>query len=180
MGVMIASLVWGFSEATFFFLVPDILLTAVALHSGKKAFFACAYALLGALIGGSVMYFWGANDLMGSLTFVEKVPAINISMMEEVLVSLGQNGLWAMILGPLSGIPYKIYAVNIASMDISYLLFLAASVPARLGRFALLTVVTWAIGKYVLANWSLKQKYLLLASVWIVFYTFYFLNHPNA
>lgn len=45
MGLMIASLLWGFSEATLFFIIPDVLLSAIALKSGKKAFKACFYAL---------------------------------------------------------------------------------------------------------------------------------------
>ena len=48
----IASL-WGFAEATVFFIVPDVLLSWLALRSPKSGLIACLFALLGALIGGS-------------------------------------------------------------------------------------------------------------------------------
>jgi membrane protein YqaA with SNARE-associated domain len=176
---MIVSLCWGFAEATLFFLIPDVLLSAIALKSGKKALIACAFALLGALIGGTIMYFWGISDPAASQYVVEKVPAIDPSKLQEVKSSLSSDGLIAMILGPAKGIPYKIYAITAASTGISFFAFFLASIPARFGRFFLVTLISWLIGTYLLQKWSLKQKYIVWAIVWLIIYVIYFWNNPS-
>jgi membrane protein YqaA with SNARE-associated domain len=179
MGIVIASILWGFAEATLFFIIPDVLLSAVALRSGKKAFYACCYALLGALIGGTIMYFWGVTNPASSYQIVEKVPAIDQAMMQEVKTSLASDGLLSMILGPAKGIPYKIYAITASGVGISYAAFLLSSIPARFGRFFLVTLLAWAIGKYALPKWSLKSKFIIWAVAWLIIYTLYFWNNPS-
>src|SRR5437868_1692315 len=57
-----AALAWGYAEATLFFLVPDVLLSWVALRDPRAAGVACFWALAGALLGGATMYAWGAAD----------------------------------------------------------------------------------------------------------------------
>jgi len=48
--IALISFIWGFAEATFFFFIPDIYLTRVALSQPKKAYLACCYATLGAIV----------------------------------------------------------------------------------------------------------------------------------
>jgi membrane protein YqaA with SNARE-associated domain len=50
---------WSFNEAIWFFVVPDVLLTCIALFSLCKALFAVGWATIGATLGGGVMYFLG-------------------------------------------------------------------------------------------------------------------------
>ena len=66
--LMIFAAVWGFAEATFFFFIPDILLTYIAFRHGvRKASVATLYAVLGAVFGGMLMYFWGMRDEQSSV-----------------------------------------------------------------------------------------------------------------
>jgi len=179
MGVIIASLLWGFGEATLFFIIPDVLLSAIALQRAKRAFYACLYALIGALIGGTIMYMWGANAPIESVDIVEKVPAIDHTMLQEVKTSLSDDGLLAMILGPTKGIPYKIYAITAYQAGISYIAFLLASIPARFIRFFLVTSLTWLISRYLLKHQSMKIKYSIWAVAWLIIYVIYFWNNPS-
>lgn len=179
MGWVIFALGWGLAEATLFFIVPDVYLTFLALQSGKKAFKACWWALAGALLGGTIMYMWGTLQPQVSLQMVERVPAINEEMIAEVDRNMQTKGLWAMILGPAQGIPYKIYAVMAAQQNIPFLLFLLASLPARVIRFLLTTALAWIISKYLFTRLSIKTKYWILTCFWLVFYTGYFLMNPS-
>lgn len=179
MGWMIFAFCWGFAEATLFFILPDVLLTIIALKNGKYAIGACLIALVGAIFGGTLMYLWGLLDPQTALSIVEKVPAINPEMIKEVQDSVKEEGLFAMALGPVKGIPYKIYAVEAANQGILYLSFFLISIPARLIRFLLTTALAWVIAKYVLNNWSLKRKYSILVRVWILIYFFYFAMNPS-
>src|SRR5260221_4366767 len=49
-------LFWGFAEATLFFIVPDVLLTLVALFSFRRSAQLMACILVGAVAGGSAMF----------------------------------------------------------------------------------------------------------------------------
>src|SRR3546814_4475619 len=46
------SLLWGFAEATVFFVVPDVWISRRALSSWRAALRSCGFALAGALVGG--------------------------------------------------------------------------------------------------------------------------------
>lgn len=179
MGWMIFALSWGFAEATLFFVVPDVLLTIIALKSGKRAIKACFGALAGALIGGTIMYLWGIGASATAFTFVEKVPAIDVEMIDEVKQDIASDGLWAMMLGPAQGIPYKIYAVAAAGQSISFETFFLVSIPARLIRFLLTSVLAWAISRFLLPRVSIQTKLGILAGVWILFYMVYFWLNPS-
>ena len=179
MGWMIFAFCWGLAEATLFFILPDVLLTILAVKNGKQAIWACLGALVGAILGGTLMYLWGLSNPQTALDIVEKVPAINSEMIQEVQESVREEGLFAMALGPVKGIPYKIYAVEAARQGIPYLSFFLVSIPARLVRFLLTSVLAWTIAKYVLKNESLQSKYWILAGVWILVYLFYFSLNPS-
>src|SRR3546814_12347528 len=51
------SLLWGFAEATVFFVVPDVWISRRALSSWRAALRGCGFALAGALVGGVLLYF---------------------------------------------------------------------------------------------------------------------------
>lgn len=166
---------WGFAEATLFFLVPDIWLTALAVRRGMKtALIACMAALAGALFGGLVMYEWGASNAEAARVLLERVPAINAAMIADVGDRLREDGLSAVFLGPLFGIPYKIFAVEAASAGIGLVAFLTVSIPARLLRFLLLSVVAWAISTALSGRTGIRFRTALLTACWAVFYVGYF------
>lgn len=172
--MLIAGL-WGFAEATLFFFVPDIWLTALAVRRGlKPALLACLTALAGALLGGLAMYGWAVADPVVARDVLDWVPAIDTAMIEQVRTALQEDGVMAMFLGPLFGIPYKIYAVEAAAAGIGPATFLAVSVPARLLRFGVLTIVAHAISAGLSGRTGPRLRIALLAGTWVVFYTGYF------
>ncbi len=172
--MLIAGL-WGFAEATLFFLVPDIWLTAIAVRRGlKPALLACLAALAGALLGGLAMYGWGVSNPETARAVLDWVPGINVTMITEVQTALNEGGAMAMFLGPLQGVPYKIYAVEAAGAGVGLATFLAISVPARLLRFLMLTVAVLAISRALSGHVDPRFRTGLLTGAWIVFYAAYF------
>ena len=171
---MIAGL-WGFAEATLFFLVPDIWLTAIAARRVLiSALLACLAALAGALLGGLAMYGWGASNPETARAVLDWVPGINVTMITEVQTALNEDGAMAMFLGPLQGVPYKLYAVEAAGAGVGLAAFLAISVPARLVRFLMLTVAVLAISRALSGHVGPRFRTGLLAGAWIVFYAAFF------
>jgi hypothetical protein len=171
--VLIAGL-WGFAEATLFFLVPDIWLTAQAVRRGlKPALLACLAALAGALLGGLAMYGWGAADPEAARGMLGWVPAIDATMIARVQADLHAIGVPAIFLGPLLGVPYKIYAVETAAAGVGIATFLAVSIPARLIRFLVVSMVAWAFSAALAGRTTARFRLALLGGVWTAFYIAY-------
>lgn len=178
MGLKAATLFWGLAEATLFFIVPDVLLSAVALRDRTRALLLCLWALGGALLGGLVMYLWGRHDVEQASDMLEKIPAISQAMLARVGDDLEQLGSLATFLGPLSGTPYKIYAALSPEAGISLIAFLLVSIPARVVRFALVAWITAWLARRLLGDWSQRARLGLLLALWGLFYAGYFLVMP--
>ena len=157
---------WGFAEATFFFIVPDVLLTFLALASLGVAFEASWWALAGAMAGGCVMYRWGVSAPEAIRRLLIRIPAIREPLDRSVRSQIETQGAVAILLGPLRGTPYKIYAAEWGAMRRSLMSFLLISVPARYPRFLLSLLAAVAVRKYV--------SPVELGAAWLVFYCFYF------
>lgn len=170
---VIASL-WAFAEATFFIIVPDVLLSWLALRSIRHALIANLFALLGALIGGATIWLWAQNHADLARTFLESLPAISGAMILGVQEQLAELGITALFLGPLGGTPYKIYAVEAADMGYGLAIFLAVSIPARLGRFVLVTIVSGAASQALRRRLSLHTVQIIHIIFWVAFYAWYF------
>ncbi len=166
--------VWGFAEATLFFIVPDVWLSIVALRDRRAALLACAAAVAGALTGGVVMYEWGSRDPASASAVLAAVPAVARPMIDAVRNSLASTGLLSLFVGPPTGTPYKIYAVQSGAMGASLPLFLLVSIPARGVRFLLVALAASWASRRPLASWTLFRKRVAAIALWVVFYATYF------
>lgn len=136
---MVAAAAWGFAEATLFFVVPDVFLTLTAMFSIRRSLAHLGAVTAGAVGGGALMFLWAASG-PGARTAVERVPFVRPAMFERIDRGYEASGAAALVEGPMSGIPYKAYAVE-APRYTTLGRFLLWSVPARLERF----VITWVI-----------------------------------
>jgi hypothetical protein len=91
-----AVLVWGMAEATFFFIVPDVLLTAIAVRSTRLAVRASLFAALGAVLGGLLVQHLASLDPERATRFLTGVPGIS-----DALIVRAQGLMEA---GPLRGL----------------------------------------------------------------------------
>src|SRR6185436_9062374 len=103
---------WGLAEATFFFIVPDVLLTLIACRALRPAVKATIAALAGALVGGALMFAFGGSATATARDFLDHVPGISPWLITQVASQIDERELLAVLLGPIKGIPYKIYAVE--------------------------------------------------------------------
>ena len=169
-----AAFLWGLAEATLFFIVPDVLLSAAALRRLKMALVACAWATAGALTGGIVMYHWGMSSPAEAWALLDQVPAISPTMQREVQVAMDAQGLGALFIGPTTGTPYKLYAVAAGQQGFSLVTFLLVSVPARAARFVLVCLLAYTVSRLLSGRFSTPARYGILAGCWLIFYGAYF------
>lgn len=175
-----ASALWAFAEATVFFVVPDVILTAVAVRCGwRTGLIAALAASIAAALGGIVVYLVTAGGT-DTLALFEKLPAISTYMVAEVRAAMEDaNWPWAMLDGSFSGIPYKLYAASAAEAGVPILALALWSVPVRLVRFVLLAGLA-ALARPLLLRWLGPRLAMLpLAALWIAFYAVFWLRMPS-
>jgi hypothetical protein len=172
-GIALAFL-WGFAEGTFFFVVPDVAISLAALIAPRKAWRHVLAAIAGAVIAGALLYTWSSRDPQSAHDAVARVPFVTAKMFTHVHTGYQTHGVTALLLGPLAGVPYKIYAVE-APPFLTATTFLANTIPARGERFLLVWLFFGAIGialrRY--RGWTASHLAILHASFWILFYAFY-------
>lgn len=176
----IAAFIWGVAEATLFFFVPDVLLSYIGLKRGPRgAVFASFYAAIGASVGGVIMYVWSASDPLSASNAVAVVPAISDRMMELAAEDMMINWFDAVLLGPLSSTPFKVYALIAPQVGVSLPAFALASIAARLPRFLIVSIgVAW-IGRLIEPRLGPRAPFLILAAAWLAFYAVFFALMPN-
>jgi membrane protein YqaA with SNARE-associated domain len=173
-GGLALSFCWGFFEATFFFVVPDVLLSLVATVSFRRVWRHMAAAIAGAVCGGAVMFFWAQENPAKAYAAVRKVPFITERMFAQVEAGYQKNGMAAVYLGPMSGTPYKIYAVE-APRFFRATPFLLTTIPARGWRFVLVGLFAAACAAILRRRWnkSVRELTILHALAWALFYISY-------
>ena len=136
-------------------------------------------ALAGALVGGAAMWIWGTLDPQNARQLIASLPAIDAAKIASVHQQVADQGLGALFLGPLRGMPYKIYAVETASFGHGLAIFLAVSIPARMIRFLLVTALAAIIARKLRERTSLLTLQRVHLACWAVFYTWYFSVMPG-
>jgi membrane protein YqaA with SNARE-associated domain len=172
-GIVLAC-VWGFAEGTLFFVVPDVLISLAALCGGRRALPHVAAAVVGAVLAGGVMFAWSASDEPAARAAVRSVPFVREAMFARVDEGLENEGALALFRGSVTGVPYKIYAVEAPGRMLAPL-FLAWTVPARAARFLLVWALFSILGVWLRrrepGRWSLLAG--VHAALWVPFYLFY-------
>lgn len=167
---IIAAGIWGFAEATLFFIVPDVLLSAIALRNRRAALIASLVAVAGAMLGGALMYWWGvANPEVASNT-VAAVPAVGGEMIAQARADMERVGPMATVLGPLSATPYKVYAVQAWVAGIPFWLFMLISPIARLPRFLLVSLLAGGVAAWLKPRVNMRVIYAIWAIAWLAVY----------
>jgi membrane protein YqaA with SNARE-associated domain len=168
---------WGVVESLLFFIVPDVAISLVAVPRLGRALVCSLWAVLGAMVGGSLMYLWASLHPDAAMAALLALPAVYPEMVQGVRASLQQEGLSAMIWGPAKGIPYKIYAEQAGAMGLPYLSFLLLTVPSRIIRFVVTCLGFHYIGKGVKALMGERALPWVWLGFWILNYSFYWGIH---
>lgn len=171
---LLVAAAWGFAEATLFFLVPDVILSAIAIADWRLALWCCLAATGGALAGGALMHRAGRRDAGRLRALLARIPGIGPAMLQRVADEVRRRGLLAVFLGPLSGTPYKLYAGEAGRRDLPLPGLLLVSIPARLLRFLAVTLLAAWLAHGAFPALPEVAKFTVWAGAWTLFYAWYF------
>ena len=167
-----ACFVWGVAEATLFFIVPDVVVGAVALHRPSRSLAAAGAAVAGAVVGGAALALVVAAVGPDALDVVRAVPGIPDRMVDASSAEVQARGGVALLLGPAAGIPYKLYATHMALGGWGLPSLLAWTVPARALRIVPVAMLAALLGH--LARRPLARHRLLGTGIYLLpWYTIY-------
>lgn len=139
---VLAAGLWGYAEATRFWLVPDILLTWIGLNRPKSIMPSVVAATVGAMLGGAEMH-QNAQEEQPRLT---RIPGISDAMLVDAHGRFASQGWVAVVRAPLDGIPYKVYATESGVVGTALAELIVWTPVARAWRFLLTALVAGLIG----------------------------------
>lgn len=166
--------VWGFLEATVFFVVPDVIICVICVAYGwRHGLKAVGLAILGAIIGGVATYFWGTMDIESARAFFDILPAIGTDNMARAKATFESNHIGTdMLVGSLTSVPFKLYAGEAGAANSSLLQFVLLTPLVRLPRFAFAAILS-ALAHACAPNFIQAYKVPLMILFWIGFYGLY-------
>jgi membrane protein YqaA with SNARE-associated domain len=178
--LLFLALVWGFGEATVFFVVPDVIISLIGLLYGwRMGGVAVLSAILGAVMGGIVIYLWGQTDIMGATAFFDQLPAIAPSTIARANREMsGDHVAFSMLMGSVTSVPYKLYAAHAGATSMPLWAFVLLTPLVRLPRFALAAIAARLASRFAPAVLH-QHKIKLLVLFWIGFYALYWSIAPS-
>ena len=171
---LLLGFLWGFAEATLFFIIPDVVIAWAALSGWRSGLRMLLAALAGALLGGLILYAIVVAPPAATVATITEVPFVGRAMIERVADRYRSLGAAAILLAPGNGIPYKVYAA-LAPPAADPFSFVLLSIPARLARFlpafVIFTLAGRAFGRRIRNHPG--RTSLLFALVWVGGYAVY-------
>lgn len=187
---------WGFNEGTWFFIIPDIALSLIALKGIKPALYSTIATVIGAMCAAILLYAVvlksGAPEVV--LLRVENIwshfPGYYPKMLTTAAANISASGAKGLLTGPSSGIPYRFYVLEAIQQNISLWDLLLWTPLARLQRIAIAPIAILGI-KYgfslLITKGNLSDKwksrlveknlnkalFVILTIYWIYIYIWY-------
>jgi len=141
---MIGLFILSFVEASFFPIPPYLLSIPMTLANPRMGLVYALVGVTGSVLGGMLGY---AIGLRVGRPLLEK-------FMKPALIAKMENGLlhhsgWAITLGGLTPIPYKLFSISAGTFQVPLLTFIPASVFARSIRFVSEALLLMIYGRKV-------------------------------
>ena len=171
--IYVGAWLWSFLEATVFFVAADFYLSIVGQHNLKRGLIAALYACLGALIGGTLMYYWATTDPQSAISYQESILSQSQAQTERISQAIEAHGMWSYAYGNIAGLPYSMYAVLAPVTGIGFLQFFFIGALIRLLRFSLSVTLIHYLSKALPKQIKQRMRVLILLLGWSIFYAWY-------
>ncbi len=142
---MWALFIYAFAESSFFPLPVELMLIPMIIATPHRAFFIAFVAVSGSVLGGIAGYGIGAFafEAIG-----EPMLKINhaLDKFDQIAALYNDWGIWAVLIGGLTPIPYKLITIASGVTGFNLLAFVASSVVARGIRFGVIALLLYYFG----------------------------------
>ena len=157
----------AFAEASIFPLPPDILLIALILGNKNKSLRYTLLCTISSVMGGVAgyvigHYFWwnGESYNMIAMFFFNNISGFSESLFLSIKEQYAKFGFIIIFIASFTPVPYKIITISAGAFDISFKLFIIASLIGRFSRFFLLYLLLYKYGERI--KYSIDNNFNLL------------------
>jgi membrane protein YqaA with SNARE-associated domain len=138
--------IWALAEALVWPIIPDVLLGLLVVIQPRRIARTLTAAIVGSAVGAALV--WGLASTWP--TEAERVlPHLPLAFEADVVSvreRIAQDGTFAFVRQPISGIPFKVWAIVGATSGLPPMPALAIVVLARAVRMSLVALVAAALG----------------------------------
>lgn len=138
----------AFAESSFFPVPPDLLLIAIVLSRPKNWLKAASICLIGSVLGGMFGYLIGLKVWQALSPFFFKYVFSELLFL-KVKTLYNQYDFWAVFIAGFTPIPYKVFTIAGGVCQISFKVFVLASILSRGARFFLVAILLRIFGEKV-------------------------------
>jgi membrane protein YqaA with SNARE-associated domain len=138
----------AFAESSFFPIPPDVMLVPMCLAARARAFLLAGWCTLGSAIGGGFGYLIGAFLFESVGRWLVEVYGLNEGM-DAFRNLYTEWGIWAVLIGALTPIPYKLVTIASGIAGYDFAMFMLFSFVARGLRFELEAALVYTLGEPV-------------------------------
>jgi membrane protein YqaA with SNARE-associated domain len=157
--------VWAAAEAVALPLIPEFLLIPLAAGNRRRFYLPLAASVAGMAVGGAAIYLFAYSAPVQAGAYLAQLPLLGHGVY-RVQAQFSEHGGAAFVYQPLSGIPFKIWAVVAGARGISPLRAIPTFVIARglrMTAFATLARVAAGLFTNSLRDYSLVVLAIYLA-----------------
>jgi len=131
----------AFAEASFFPILPDVLLLLMGLARPERAFRFAAVCTVGSVAGGALGYAIGFFLFDALMRTAAAHALFGADPLGAFQAWYAQWGLWVILIKGLTPIPYKIVTIASGAAHFDFWVFMGASLVTRGFRFFLVAVL---------------------------------------
>lgn len=137
-----------FAESSVFPIPPDPLLVALSLGAPRKALRFGAICTVASVVGGAAGYLlgWLFWEALGGFFFTY-VPGFTPEAFATVQELYNRWGFWAVFLAGITPLPYKVFTLSAGVFQISFPIFMVASMLSRGLRFFVIAGLVYRYGE---------------------------------
>ena len=154
--------IMALAESVFSPILPDLLLIPMAIANPQNAIYYGMVATVGSVLGGLIGY--GIGKTWGLPVIRRFIP---VAYIEQMRLLADQYGVWAVYIGALLPIPYKVITLTAGMFHIRLPIFILASVIGRAKRFLLEGVLFYYFGPQAIA--MLENATSIGAAAFVIF-----------
>lgn len=157
----------SFTESSFLFIPPDILLVAILLAGSRQWLYYGALtavaSILGAVFGYAISLFF--FDTIG----VRIVDFYHLADQVAYARSLfNENAFWVIFTAAFTPIPYKVFVLAAGFLKVNFIMFLLASIVGRSLRYLIIAYAVHVLGKRATILLSRYSVLLTVAAIIII------------
>jgi membrane protein YqaA with SNARE-associated domain len=165
---------WSFAESMIWPIIPDFLLVLLVIVQPRRARYALAACIAGSAAGASLLYCLAWTFPEAATRVLPYVPLAFEADVVSVRERVSQNGAFAFLWQPISGIPFKVWGIVGATNGVPPILALPIAILARAARMVVIAVIATLVGarfkRRIRDSWlvGLSLYVLIFALAWIL------------